>query len=344
MGIFPLEPLLVPVLFALPEGAGQLLVVPVRPIPLTSLSVHRSMRTADPSRWLTVLLAQEAPFAEPSSRFHSLLPRPIAGNRLALPVWAAVRLTSGSLGKRPIELEPPEVALGRIGALIDDPRFAGQVMASVRGTLASDPFAQRIVGDDARLAALSQEPLAQGPADGLPAVVALLPAQFTLGELQQAIAATLGLPPGAMETSSSFRRRLQEFVHWRVLREVPTPREASAERIGRPPRHYAFDPHGWRAWLTERGHRASAREAIAPMAPDVHAEAPDDDLRHLLHSREMPRASERLRMSRHSLADAAPAASREPPSPAPEDSRLARLEQMVAALARELGRRERTDR
>jgi hypothetical protein len=330
MGVFPFEPLIVPVLFALPEGAGQLLVVPVRPISVTSLTVHKAMRTSDPARWLTVLLAQSTPYAEPTSRFHTLLPRPLSGNRLAIPVWTTVRLTTGTIGRRPIELEAPDRALDRMGDEIEDPRFRSQVMASVRRAMASDPFAQRIVGDDARLGALSEEPLTTDPAEGLPAVVALLPPHFTLGELQQAIAATLGLPPGAMESSSSFRRRLQEFVHRRVLREVQAPREASdAERIGRPPRHYVFDPMAWREWLQERGQRSPrGAGSFEPLRMSVARTArtlpdpgtPGWPMEDVSFSRE--------RAVPHQV-----------PDPQPDAGRLARLERMVERLAEELRRK-----
>lgn len=327
MGIFPFEPLIVPVLFALPPGAGQMLVVPVRPISVTSLTVHKAMRTSDPARWLTVLLANEVPYAEPTSRFHTLLPRPISGNRLAIPIWAAVRLGTDRVGRRPIELQPPDRALDRIGQEIEDPRFRHQVLASVRRSMASDAFAQRIVGDDARLGALSEDPLSTDPAEGLPAVVALLPPHFTLGELQQAIAATLGLPPGAMESSSSFRRRLQEFVHRRVLREVHAPPEAAAtERIGRPPRHYMFDPHAWREWLEERGQRAPRGDASRGVGAALSK----------LPTRLSPDLDEARAMADFQLDRRPGGLPVHSPDPGAGDARLERLERMVARLADEL--------
>jgi hypothetical protein len=151
-------------------------------------------------------------------------------------------------------------------------------MSSMRAELTTDPFAQRILGDDLRLSALSGDQLTQNPTDGLPAVIALLPESFTFNELQNAIAATLGLEPDAMESNSSFRRRSQEFVHRGVLREVRTTRDPSeADRIGRPPRRYEFDQHAWRIWLEERGGTASMRSSqrtpvsfsppIGPMSP-----------------------------------------------------------------------------
>jgi len=237
------------------------------------------------------------------------------------------------------------------------------VLASVRGALAADPFAQRIVGDDARLGALSQEPLTQDPLDGLPAVVALLPEAFTLGELQQAIAATLGLPPGAMESSSSFRRRLQEFVHRRILRETHGTRDATdADRIGRPPRHYTFNPRAWREWLLERGERIPGRgkgqdwegtESFARMSPmspvmparmrssDPEDSVDDPSIAAALRAAmgESGRMYKRAasRMARQAPAPQAPQANAPQPEGGSEESeRISRLERMVESLAREL--------
>jgi hypothetical protein len=362
MGIVPIETLIVPVLFALPPGSDRLLVMRVRPIPVTARAAGR-FSSSDPGRWIPMLLAEEVPSAELASRVHPLLPRMMGRNRLAIPVWAAVRLREHASGQRHIDLELPEAALREMGMELDDYAFARQVLASVRGALAADPFAQRIVGDDARLGALSQEPLTQDPLDGLPAVVALLPEAFTLGELQQAIAATLGLPPGAMESSSSFRRRLQEFVHRRILRETHGTREATdADRIGRPPRHYTFNQHAWREWLMERGERMPQRgkgqgwegtesfARMSPMSPVLNArmrssdpeDSVDDPAIAAALRAAMDEAGRVYKRSAPRMAPPAPA----PPASAPqpeggseESARIARLERMVESLARELGKK-----
>jgi hypothetical protein len=221
-----------------------------------------------------------------------------------------------------------------MGMELDDYAFARQVLASVRGALAADPFAQRIVGDDARLGALSQEPLTQDPLDGLPAVVALLPEAFTLGELQQAIAATLGLPPGAMESSSSFRRRLQEFVHRRILRETHGTREATdADRIGRPPRHYTFNQHAWREWLMERGERMPQR------GKGQGWEGTESFARMSQMSPVSPVMPARMRSSDPEDSVDDPASAPQPEGGSEESARIARLERMVESLARELGKK-----
>jgi hypothetical protein len=236
-------------------------------------------------------------------------------------------------------------------------------MSSMRAELTTDPFAQRILGDDLRLSALSGDQLTQNPTDGLPAVIALLPESFTFNELQNAIAATLGLEPDAMESNSSFRRRSQEFVHRGVLREVRTTRDPSeADRIGRPPRRYEFDQYAWRIWLEERGGTVSMRSAqrtpadfpppITPMMPlqmrttarDVRA-SEDDSVRRdvepelapapLRTNADLPSwlASPRQSIARASIRSETTKAQVES-----EPDRLDRLERMVEMLVQELAR------
>ena len=248
-------------------------------------------------------------------------------------------------------------------------------MSSMRAELTTDPFAQRILGDDLRLSALSGDQLTQNPTDGLPAVIALLPESFTFNELQNAIAATLGLEPDAMESNSSFRRRSQEFVHRGVLREVRTTRDPSeADRIGRPPRRYEFDQHSWRIWLEERGGTVSMRSAqrtpvnfsppISPMSPvppmspmtlqmrttlreeranDVSA-SEDDSARRDVDSGSTQETTDSrglpswLASPRRSIARASMPSETTKAQVEAEPDRLARLERMVEMLAQELAR------
>ena len=51
MGIVPIETLIVPVLFALPPGSDRLLVMRVRPIPVTARAAGR-FSSSDPGRWI----------------------------------------------------------------------------------------------------------------------------------------------------------------------------------------------------------------------------------------------------------------------------------------------------
>ncbi|MEN9642896.1 MAG: hypothetical protein RIR77_2085 [Planctomycetota bacterium] len=381
MGMPNFEPLIVPVIFTLSDRSCQLRLAATRAIPVNSIAAMRATQnSSDPAAWIAELIAQELPELHLTSRVHPLLPRLMGGNRVAMPVWAAARssgtdsITDGSESERVLyrkssrQEADQDLAYGleRLGRELGDRSFGRHVMSSMRAELTTDPFAQRILGDDLRLSALSGDQLTQNPTDGLPAVIALLPESFTFNELQNAIAATLGLEPDAMESNSSFRRRSQEFVHRGVLREVRTSRDPSeADRIGRPPRRYEFDQHAWRIWLEERGGTVSMRSAqrtpvrfSPPMSPmTLHMRAPlreerandvraseDDSARRDIDpgsaqestdSRGLPSwlASPRRSIARASMPSETTKAQVEP-----EPDRLARLERMVEMLAQELAR------
>ena len=298
MGFIPTETVLVPLIFTMPEGSGLLRLAQTEPITLDRLTLG-SMRTgSDSSRWLTLLIQQRAPGLQLTSRVHPLLPRLIDGMRIAIPVWAVARVADPGADHGLVVGDDPVTGLRRLNAHLEDGSFDRSTLAAVRAALAADPFAQRVVGDDARLGALSDEPLTHDPREGLPAVVALLPPTFTLAELQSAIAATMGMASGGLELGGSFRRRLQEFVHRRVLREVLAPRESTdAERVGRPPRRYEFDLFAWRQWLMDQGARASARTArqsapeanYSPPADASPATMRDDDEEYVSRDISMPR-------------------------------------------------------
>lgn len=377
MGLIPVECFVVPVIFVMPEGSGMLGMVPVRPTPISRSALSDDAHSSDPGRWLTEVLARHLRGIEITSRIHPLLPRPMRGGRLAIPVWAMARAIPARMhGADPaalarmrgrasdLDLAHPLHALDRLGEELDDPGFGRQVMSAIRAALATDPFAQRVVGDEVRLSALSKDRLSDGehPRAGLPAVVAILPESFTLGELQQAIAATLDLPPHAMESGSSFRRRIQEFVHRRVLRETTAAREpGEADRVGRPPRRYVFDPDAWRLWLNECGERggsgsASEWERHSNTVADVASSQWTEDerrmaeVRALREKREMRESREMREMRSMARAPANRVAptqySRRPPAGEPgggseEAERIARLERMVEQLAREAEERKR---
>ena len=382
MGMPNFEPLIVPVIFTLSDRSCQLRLAATRAIPVNSMAAMRATQnSSDPAAWIAELITQELPDLHLTSRVHPLLPRLMGGNRVAMPVWAAARSSgtdhSAESGgservlyrKSPRQEADEDLAYGleRLGRELGDRSFGRHVMSSMRAELTTDPFAQRILGDDLRLSALSGDQLTQNPTDGLPAVIALLPESFTFNELQNAIAATLGLEPDAMESNSSFRRRSQEFVHRGVLREVRTSRDPSeADRIGRPPRRYEFDQHAWRIWLEERGGTVSMRSAqrtpvnfSPPMSPlttlqmratlreeranDVRASEDDGARRDIdpgsaqesTDSRGLPSwlASPRRSIARASMPSETTKAQAEP-----EPDRLARLERMVEMLAQELAR------
>jgi hypothetical protein len=385
------EPLIVPVIFTLSDRSCQLRLAATRAIPVNSMAAMRATQnSSDPAAWIAELITQELPDLHLTSRVHPLLPRLMGGNRVAMPVWAAAR-SSGTdhsaesggservLYRKSSRQEADEdlaYGLERLGRELGDRSFGRHVMSSMRAELTTDPFAQRILGDDLRLSALSGDQLTQNPTDGLPAVIALLPESFTFNELQNAIAATLGLEPDAMESNSSFRRRSQEFVHRGVLREVRTSRDPSeADRIGRPPRRYEFDQHAWRIWLEERGGTVSMRSAqrtpvrfsppmspmspVPPMSPlttlqmratlreeranDVRASEDDGVRRDIDPGSAQESADSRglpswLASPRRSIARASMPSETTKAQAEPEPDRLARLERMVEMLAQELAR------
>jgi hypothetical protein len=385
------EPLIVPVIFTLSDRSCQLRLAATRAIPVNSMAAMRATQnSSDPAAWIAELITQELPDLHLTSRVHPLLPRLMGGNRVAMPVWAAAR-SSGTdhsaesggservLYRKSSRQEADEdlaYGLERLGRELGDRSFGRHVMSSMRAELTTDPFAQRILGDDLRLSALSGDQLTQNPTDGLPAVIALLPESFTFNELQNAIAATLGLEPDAMESNSSFRRRSQEFVHRGVLREVRTSRDPSeADRIGRPPRRYEFDQHAWRIWLEERGGTVSMRSAqrtpvrfsppMSPMSPappmsplttlqmratlreeranDVRASEDDGARRDIDPGSAQESTDSRglpswLASPRRSIARASMPSETTKAQAEPEPDRLARLERMVEMLAQELAR------
>jgi len=378
MGMPNFEPLIVPVIFTLSDRSCQLRLAATRAIPVNSMAAMRATQnSSDPAAWIAELIAQELPELRLTSRVHPLLPRLMGGNRVAMPVWAAARSsetdlsTAGSESERVLyrkssrQEADQDLAYGleRLGRELGDRSFGRHVMSSMRAELTTDPFAQRILGDDLRLSALSGDQLTQNPTDGLPAVIALLPESFTFNELQNAIAATLGLEPDAMESNSSFRRRSQEFVHRGVLREVRTTRDPSeADRIGRPPRRYEFDQHAWRIWLEERGGTVSMRSAqrtpadfpppITPMMPlqmrttarDVRA-SEDDSVRRDVEPELAPAPLRTnadlpswLASPRQSIARASIRSETTKGQVESEPDRLERLERMVEMLVQELAR------
>ena len=387
MGMPNFEPLIVPVIFTLSDRSCQLRLAATRAIPVNSMAAMRATQnSSDPAAWIAELIAQELPELRLTSRVHPLLPRLMGGNRVAMPVWAAARSsetdlsTAGSESERVLyrkssrQEADQDLAYGleRLGRELGDRSFGRHVMSSMRAELTTDPFAQRILGDDLRLSALSGDQLTQNPTDGLPAVIALLPESFTFNELQNAIAATLGLEPDAMESNSSFRRRSQEFVHRGVLREVRTTRDPSeADRIGRPPRRYEFDQHAWRIWLEERGGTASMRSSqrtpvsfsppmspVPPMSPltlqmratlreeranDVRA-SQDDSVRRDVDPGPPPAPAPLnefpswLASPRQSIARASIRSETTKAQVESEPDRLERLERMVEMLVQELAR------
>jgi len=356
MGLIPVTTLLVPVVFTLREGFPRLLMVRVDPTLVTNANARPAGRGGmeqdggDPGAWISEVVAPQLRGATLTSRFHPLLPRPMRGGRLAIPAWTTARTDAGR-GDR-LELVDAAAGLDGIGNELGDPDFGRQVLAAVRATLASDPFAQRVMGDGVRLNALSGDRLSGDPAPRLPAIVALLPSPFTLTDLRDAVAAALGMHPREFDFGSGLRRRINEFVLMRVLREVGSTRDlpdhgGEAPSAGRPSRCYEFDEDAWRMWLRERGERG------AGAGPKAYAPQYSRDIDTVSDMAMEPRES-MDRPERASRPLGQPGASRAPGSqgaPAPGRAgadaetadRILRLERMVDRLAMEIKKRMETE-
>ena len=153
MGLIPVTTLLVPVVFTLREGFPRLLMVRVDPTLVTNANARPAGRGGmeqdggDPGAWISEVVAPQLRGATLTSRFHPLLPRPMRGGRLAIPAWTTAR-TDAARGDG-LQLVDAAEGLDGIGNELGDPDFGRQVLAAVRATLASDPFAQRVMGDGA---------------------------------------------------------------------------------------------------------------------------------------------------------------------------------------------------
>jgi hypothetical protein len=367
MGLIPVETRLVPIVLALRDGYPQLLMAPVDPTVVMNIHAHRgpNRRTAqgDPGAWIAQLVAPQLHGVALTSKFTSLLPRPIRDGQLAIPVWATARVDPNAAPDPNLPIrhsrhfrEPMLVdardGLERLGDELGDPDFGREVLAAVRATLAADPFAQRVMGDGVRLGALLGDRRTGDPGPGLPAIVALLPSPFTLTALRDAVAAALGMHPREFDFGSGLRRRINEFVLMRVLREVGSTRDlpdhgGEAPSAGRPSRCYEFDEDAWRMWLRERGERGAGAgpKAYAPQ-----------------YSRDIDTVSDMVMGPRESMDRpegasrplGQPGASRAPGSqggPAPGRAgadaetadRILRLERMVDRLAMEIKKRMETE-
>lgn len=203
-----------------------------------------------------------------TTRLRPLMPRLRAGGGLALPIWTVARVDR--MHGEPAEWEHMASrhphgfgALARVAGMLQDASVETEAESEFRRTIAADPLACRMVGDDARLRALAADELAQGasPSD-LPAVFAILPECFTIDELRLALGRMSRTPVEEIESSSNFRRRLHDLIGMKVLRSVGEAgrswlrvqgaSDEDAARPGRKPLLYTFDPERWRSWLLER--------------------------------------------------------------------------------------------
>jgi hypothetical protein len=251
----PLRAFVVAVILTLPESGdrGEPSAFAVGPIPCIlppGTQAQASSGSGHRADWLRDMLSPHLRQVEVANRFRHLPPRPWPPEALLLTVWA----TGRRAGQANTPAYPPlSEALESIGRRIGDPSFAAESAAAIRGASSSDPFLHRSLGEEARLRAAAEEELHAPPGRDLPAAIAILPPTFSLTELQTAIAALVGRPVKDLESTSNFRRRIQEFLHRGVLVEDESgPSPSDRERSGRPPRRYRFDPEAWRRWLLQR--------------------------------------------------------------------------------------------
>jgi hypothetical protein len=225
-----------------------------------------------------------------TSRLRPLVPRLGPRMQIVLPMWALARIDlDGVEGSEWMELarrHPHGLgAAARLSEALGDPELEREAEGEFRRALAGDPMANRLSGEDARMRTLSVDELARAGRHGeAPPVLAMLPRLFTIEELRLAIARITRVPEERVESSSNFRRRVQELLAHGVLQPVGeaargwaksspvVPEEVDAgTRPGRRPTLYEFDETRWRRWLLHRagGAEEVARREVAPMARKI---------------------------------------------------------------------------
>ena len=233
-----------------------------------------------------------------TSRLRPLVPRLAPPARIVLPMWAIARIdldgVEGDLWMERARRHPYGLgAAARLARLVEDPDLEREAEGEFRRALAGDPMANRLMGEDARMRALSVDELARAGRHGeAPPVLAMLPRLFTIDELRLAVARITRVPEERVESSSNFRRRVQELLGHGVLRPVGEAARGWAKsspvvhdevgggtRPGRSPTLYEFDEVRWRRWLLHRagGAEEVARREIAPLMREMRAMAQSDE-------------------------------------------------------------------
>jgi hypothetical protein len=233
---------------------------------------------------------RELPGLTVTSRLRPLMPRLGRRMQIVLPMWALARIdldgVEGSEWMMRARRHPDGLgAAARLGDALGDPDLEREAEGEFRRALAGDPMANRLTGEDARMRTLSIDELARAGRHGeAPPVLAMLPRLFTVDELRLAVARITRVPEERVESSSNFRRRVQELLAHGVLHPVGeaargwaksspvVPEEVDAgTRPGRRPTLYEFDETRWRRWLLHRagGAEEVARREVAPMARKI---------------------------------------------------------------------------
>ncbi|MFM1822293.1 MAG: hypothetical protein RI967_559 [Planctomycetota bacterium] len=233
---------------------------------------------------------RDIPCVSITSRLRPLMPRLGRGMQIVLPMWALARIdldgVEGDDWMAHARRHPHGLgATARLSESLADPDLEREAEGEFRRALAGDPMANRLTGEDARMRTLSVDELARAGRHGeAPPVLAMLPRLFTIDELRLAVARITRVPEERVESSSNFRRRVQELLAHGVLQPVGeaargwaksspvVPEEVDAgTRPGRRPTLYEFDESRWRRWLLHRagGAEEVARREVAPMARKI---------------------------------------------------------------------------
>jgi hypothetical protein len=233
---------------------------------------------------------RDIPCLSITSRLRPLMPRLGRGMQIVLPMWALARIdldgVEGDDWMAHARRHPHGLgATARLSESLGDPDLEREAEGEFRRALAGDPMANRLSGEDARMRTLSVDELARAGRHGeAPPVLAMLPRLFTIDELRLAVARITRVPEERVESSSNFRRRVQELLAHGVLQPVGEAARGWAKsspvvseevdagtRPGRRPTLYEFDESRWRRWLLHRagGAEEVARREVAPMARKI---------------------------------------------------------------------------
>ena len=274
-----------------------------------------------------------------SSRFHPLMPRMHRSGSIVLPFWATGRLPADGAWMRPLETR----ALERLAEELGDPGIVTEANGEFRRALATDLLSHKMVQEPLRVQALASEEARRLQRDSeVPSIVALLPEEFTIEQLRAAVAESVRLRPDEAESSSNFRRRIEELVSLRVLEPAPYREESKAK--GRPAQLYSFNARAWRVWLERLGGKEPSRAQRPARRPATQDFVPTAEMRFSLES--PPRfIGDALRGGGQGAASHA--SPRNPQSPVPrvpaperpaDSSRVDELESMVRLLMRKVER------
>ena len=266
-----------------------------------------------------------------SSRFHPLMPRMHRNGCIVLPFWATGRLPVDGRWGRPLEMH----ALERLAEELDDPGIVDEANGAFRRALATDLLSHKMVQEPLRVQALAVEEARRLQRDAeIPSIVALLPEEFTIEQLRSAVLESVRLRPDEAESSSNFRRRIEELIELRVLEPAPYRDESKSK--GRPAQLYSFNARAWRIWLARLGGTDAVRAQRSPQRVEPRDSNPAAEWRSGFGSRAAPmRESSREPSRQPSFEESGRF---EAGARAPRLNRVDQLESMVRMLLQKVER------